>query len=174
MDWFKIGKRVHQSSILSPWLFSLDSEYIMQNAGLDESQAEIKIAGKNNNLRCRWYHSNGRKWRELRSLLMWVKSWLKIHHSKNEGHGIQSHHFMANRWGEKWKQWQILFSWAPKLLQMLTAASKRHLLLGRKATTNLDRVLNSTAIILLTKMCSQSCGFSSSHVWMWEVDHKEG
>ena len=51
---------------------------------------------------------------------------------------------------------------------------KRCLLLGRKATTNLDRVLNSTAIILLTKMCSQSCGFSSSHVWMWEVDHKEG
>ena len=43
MDWFKIGKRVHQSSILSPWLFSLDSEYIMQNAGLDESQAEIKF-----------------------------------------------------------------------------------------------------------------------------------
>ena len=43
---------------------------------------------------------------------------------------------------------------------------KRHLLLGRKATTNLDRVLNSTAIILLTKMCSQNCGFSSSHEWM--------
>ena len=31
---------------------------------------------------------------------MWVKSWLKIHHSKNEDHGIQSHHFMANRWGK--------------------------------------------------------------------------
>ena len=49
MDWFKIGKRVHQGCLLSTSLFNLHSEYIMWNAGLGESQAGIKIAGKNNN-----------------------------------------------------------------------------------------------------------------------------
>ena len=52
MDWFKIGKGVHQGSILSPCLFNLYAEYITQNDKLDETQAGIKIAGRNiNNLR---------------------------------------------------------------------------------------------------------------------------
>ena len=52
MDWFQIGKRVHQAYILSPCLFNFYAEYIMKNAGLDESQAGIKIPGRNiNNLR---------------------------------------------------------------------------------------------------------------------------
>ena len=46
-DWFLIGKRVHQGCILSPFLFNLYAEYIMRNAGLDEAQAGIKIAGRN-------------------------------------------------------------------------------------------------------------------------------
>ena len=51
-DWFQIGKGVHQGCILSPCLFNLYAEYIMQNAGLDEAQAGIKIARRNiNNLR---------------------------------------------------------------------------------------------------------------------------
>ena len=51
-DWFQIGKGVHQGCILSPCLFNLNAEYIMRNAGLDEAQAGIKIAGRNiNNLR---------------------------------------------------------------------------------------------------------------------------
>ena len=51
-DWFLIGKRVCQGCILSPCLFNLYAEYIMRNAGLEEAQAGIKIAGKNiNNLR---------------------------------------------------------------------------------------------------------------------------
>ena len=51
-DWFQIGKGVHQGCILSPCLFNLYAEYIMQNAGLDEAQAGIKIAERNiNNLR---------------------------------------------------------------------------------------------------------------------------
>ena len=51
-DWFQIGKGVHQGCILSPCLFNLYAEYIMENAGLDELQAGIKIAGRNiNNLR---------------------------------------------------------------------------------------------------------------------------
>ena len=53
MDWFQIVKGVGQSCILSPCLFDFYAEYIMWNAGLDESQAGIKIARRNiNNLRC--------------------------------------------------------------------------------------------------------------------------
>ena len=76
--------------------------------------------------------------------------------------------------GKQWKQLQTLFSWAPKPLQMMTAALKlkRHLLLGRKAMTNLDSILKAET--LLTKVhLSQSYDFSSSHVWMWELSHKE-
>ena len=52
MDWFQIGKRVRQGCILSPCLFNFYEEYIMRNAGLEEAQAGIKIAGRNiNNLR---------------------------------------------------------------------------------------------------------------------------
>ena len=51
MDWFKIGKEVHQGCILSPCLFNFYAEYVMQNAGLDDSQAGIRIARRNNNLR---------------------------------------------------------------------------------------------------------------------------
>ena len=52
IDWFQIGKGVHQGCILSPCLFKLFAEYIMQNAGMDEAQAGIKIARRNtNNLR---------------------------------------------------------------------------------------------------------------------------
>ena len=49
MDWFQIGKRVCQGCILSPFLFKVHAEYIMQNAELDEAQAGIKIAARNTN-----------------------------------------------------------------------------------------------------------------------------
>ena len=51
VDWFKIGKGVHEVCILSVCLFNLYAEYIMRNARLDDSQAGIKISGRNNNLR---------------------------------------------------------------------------------------------------------------------------
>ena len=52
IDWFQVGKEVHQGCILSLCLFNLYAEYIMRNAGLEETQARIKIAGRNiNNLR---------------------------------------------------------------------------------------------------------------------------
>ena len=65
---------------------------------------------------------------ELKSLLMKVKeesgkSWLKAQHSENEDHGIRSHHFMGNRWGNS-RMCQTLFFGAPKSLQMVTAAMK--------------------------------------------------
>ena len=72
MDWLKIEKGVHQGCTLSLYLFNLYAEYIMRNSWLDDSQTGIKIAERNiNNLR--WYHSNGRKQRELKSLLIRVK-----------------------------------------------------------------------------------------------------
>ena len=74
-DWFKIGKGVHQGCILSPYLFSLHAEYIMRNARLEETQAGIKIAGRNiNNLR---YADDttlmAESKKELKSLVMKVK-----------------------------------------------------------------------------------------------------
>ena len=75
---------------------------------------------------------------------------------------------MANRWGKKCKQCQILFSWAPKSLQMVTEAMKlkdTHLLLGRKAVTNLDNILKSRDFADKGPS-SQSYGFSSSRVQM--------
>ena len=51
MDWFKIGKGVHQGCILSPYIYDLYAKYIMWNARLNKSQARIKIAGRINNLR---------------------------------------------------------------------------------------------------------------------------
>ena len=73
--WFQIGKGVCQGCILSPYLFNLYAEYIMRNAGLEEAQAGIKIAGRNiNNLR----YADGTSLmaeseEELKSLLMKVK-----------------------------------------------------------------------------------------------------
>ena len=101
----------------------------MQNAGLDEAQAGIKIARRNiNNLR---YTDDttlmGESEEELKSLLMKVKEesekvGLKLNIQKTD-HGIQSHHFIANKWGNNGKS-ENLFSWAPKSLQMVTAAMK--------------------------------------------------
>ena len=88
IDWFQIGKGVRQGCILLSCLFNFYAEYIMRNAGLEEAQAEIKIAGRNlNNLR---YADDttlmAESEEELKSLLMKVKeesgkSWLKAQHS---------------------------------------------------------------------------------------------
>ena len=102
-DWFQIGKGVRQGYILSPCLFNLYAGYILRNARLDEAQAEIKIARRNiNNLR---YADDttliAESEEELKSLLMKVKEESEkvdlTQHSENKDHGIQSHHFMANR-----------------------------------------------------------------------------
>ena len=105
-DWFQIGKGVHQGCILPSCLFNLYAGYIMQNAGLGEAQAGIKIARRNiNNLR---YSDDTtlitKSEEELKSFLMKVKeesekAGLKFNIQKNEDHGSRSHHFMANRLG---------------------------------------------------------------------------
>ena len=100
----------------------------MQHAGLDEAQAGIKITQRNiNNLR---YADDttlmAESEEELKSLLMvkeeW-KSWLKIQSSKNKDHGIQSHHFMANRLGNSGNSDRV-FSWTQNSLKMVTAVMK--------------------------------------------------
>ena len=115
-DWFQIGKGVCQGCILSPCLFNLYAEYIMRNAGLEEAQAGIKIAGRNiNNLR---YADDTILTAESKQVLKsldeserWEwKSWLKTQHSKkNEDHGIWFHHLMANRWGSNGKSERFYF-----------------------------------------------------------------
>ena len=100
----------------------------MRNVGLEETQAGIKIAGRNiNNLR---YADDitlmAESEEELQSLLMKakVKSWLKAQHSENEDHGIWSHHFMTDSWGNSGNSVRLYFWGAPKPLQMVTAAMK--------------------------------------------------
>ena len=88
----------------------------MRNAELEEQQAGIKTAGRNiNNLR---YADDttlmAEREEELKSLRMKVKvesekSWLKAQHSENENHGIRSHHFMGNRWGNSEKSVRLYF-----------------------------------------------------------------
>ena len=87
----------------------------MRNAGLEETQAGIKIAGRSiNNLR---YTDDttlmAESEEELKSLLMKVKiewkSWLKAQHSENEDHGIWSHHFNGNRWGNSGNSVRLYF-----------------------------------------------------------------
>ena len=103
----------------------------MRNARLDEAQALIKISGRNiNNLR---YADDttlmAESEEELNSLLMKVKEesekvGLKLNIRKTKIMASGPITSFGQIDGEKWKQWQILFSWAPKLLQMVTAAMK--------------------------------------------------
>ena len=132
---------------MSPCLFNLYAEYIITNAGLDEAQAGIKTVGRNiNNLR---YPDDNtlvaEREEELKSLLMKLKEESEkadTQCSENEDLGIQSHHFMANRWGNNGN-----------------SEVKRRLLLGRKAMTNLGSILKSRDITLPTKVLVKAMAF---------------
>ena len=126
-DWFQIGKGVRQGCILSPCLFNLYTEYIMRNAGLEEAQTVIKIAGRNiNNLR---YADDttltAESEEELKSLLMKVKE-----ESEKVGLklSIQKTKIMASgpiiSWQIDGKTMTDFIFWAPKSLQMVIAAMK--------------------------------------------------
>ena len=116
MDSFKIGKGVRQGCILSPCLFNFYAEYIMQNSRLDETQAGNKTAMRNiNNLR---YTDDttlmAESEEELKSPLMKVKVesekvGLKLNIQENKDHGIWSHHFMGNRWGNSGNSVRLYF-----------------------------------------------------------------
>ena len=130
----------------------------MWNAGLDDSQAGIKIAGRNiNNLR---YADDNtlmpENEEELKSLLVKVKeeslkSWLKTQHSKNKNHGVQSHHFMQIDVEKVDTVTDFIFLGSKWLNGDCSHEIKRHLLLERKAMTNLDSLLKSRDIILPTR-----------------------
>ena len=129
-NWFQTGKGVCQGCILLPCVFNFYAEYIMRNAGLEEAQAGIKIAGGNiNNLR---YADDitlmAESEEELKGLLIKVKE-----ESEKAGLklNIQKTKIMAagpiTSWqidGKQWKPWLTLFFWAPKSLQMVIAAMK--------------------------------------------------
>ena len=81
------------------------------------------------------------------------KSWLKAQHSENEDHGIQSHHFMANRWGNSGNSVRLYFGGSKNTADGACSHEiKRHLLLGRKVMTNLDSIFKSRDITLSTKV----------------------
>ena len=128
IDWVKIGKGVCQGCTLSPCLFNLHTEYIMQNAGLDEAQAGIKIAGRNmSNLR---YAEDttlmAESKEELKSLLMKEeseKAGLKLNIKKTKTMASSS----ITSWqidGETVQTVRDFIFLAPKSLQMVTAAMK--------------------------------------------------
>ena len=157
-NWFQIGKEVHQGCILSPYLFNLYAEYIMRNAGLEEAQAGIKISGRNtNNLRYANDTTLIAESKELKSLLMKVKE-----ESEKVGikFNIQKTKIMAS---DPITSWQIDGETMETVTDFIFLGSKitadgdwsheikRHLLLGRKAMTNLDSILKSRDITLLTK-----------------------
>ena len=150
-DWFQIGKGVHQGCILSPCLFNFYAEYIMRNPGLEETQAGIKIAGRNlNNLR---YADDtslmAESEEELKSLLMEVKE-------KSEKVGlklnIQKTKIMASG---PITSWQIDGETVKRVDEFILGGSKitedgdcsheikRRLLLGRKVMTNLDSIFKT-------------------------------
>ena len=145
----KLRKGVHQGLLMSPCLFNLYAEYIMRNTRLDEVQAGIKIAGRNiNDCRCEEETTlMTESEEELKSLLMKVKE-----ESEKAGLklNIQKTKIIASL---QWKQWQTIF-WGSKITADGDCCHeiKRHLLLGRKAMTNLDSILKSRDITLLTKV----------------------
>ena len=168
-DWFQIRKGVRQGYISSPSLFNLYSKYIILNARLGEAEARIKIARRNiNNLRypdditlmaeCK---------EELKSLLMKVKE-------ESEKVGLklnfQNTKIMAS---SPITSWQIHGETMETVRDFILGGSKitadgdcsheikRHLLLGRKAMTNLDSILKSRCYFTKKGPSSQSYGFSS-------------
>ena len=83
------------------------------------------------------------------------KSWLKPQHSENEDHGIWSHHFMGNRWGNSGNSVRLFWRSGSKITADVDCSReiKRCLLLGRKIMTNLDNIFKSRDITLPTKVC---------------------
>ena len=171
-NWFQIGKGVRQKCILSPYLFHLYAEYIIRNAGLHEAQAGIKIAGKNiNNLR---YADDTTLMAESKEEL---KMKVKEQHEKvGLKINIQKTKITAS---SPITSWQIDGEMMETETDFIFLGSKitadgdcsyeikSHLLLGRKAMTNLDSILKSRDTTVPTKVhLLKAMFFSSCHVWM--------
>ena len=161
-DWFKIGKGGHQSCILSPCLLNLYAEYIMWNAGLDASHTGFAQDWQEKYQQpqiCRWHHLTAESEEELKSLLMKVKE-----ESEKAGlkFKIQKAKIMAS---SPTTSWQIDGGNVETVSDFIFLGSrinadskcshkiKRHSLLERIAMSNLDSILKSRDITLLTKVC---------------------
>ena len=154
---------VCQGCILSPCLFNFYAEYIMRSAGLEETQARIKIAGTNiNNLR---YADDitltAASGEELKSLLMKVKESEKVNIFTFRKLNIQKTKIMASGPITSWQiggetmETVTDFIWGGSKITAECDCShkiKRCLFLGRKAMTNLDSIFKSRDITLLTKI----------------------
>ena len=164
-DWFQIGKGVYKDCILSPCLFNFCAQYIMRNTGLDETQAGIRIAGRNiNNLR---YADDttlvAENEEELKGLLMKVKEGSEKVDSTFRK--LRSWHPVPSLHGrETVADYFILLYF---LSSKITADGKysheikRHSFFGRKVMTNLASILKSRDYFVNKCLSSQSYGFSS-------------
>ena len=160
-DWFQIGKGVRQGWILSPCLFNFYAEYITRHARLEETQAGIKIAGRNiNNLRyADDFTLMAESEEELKSLLMKVKE-----ESEKVGWKLTIQKTKTMAFGPI-TSWEIDGETVETVSDFILGSSKitadgdcsheikRCLLLGRKVMTNLDSILKSWDITLPTKVC---------------------
>ena len=159
-DWFQIGEGVCQGCMLSPCLFNLYAEYIMRNTGLDEAQAEIKIAGRNiNNLRYADDTTLMAESEELKKLLMKVKE-----ESEKVGLKLNILKTKIMAFGPT-TSWEIDGETVETVADFIFLSSKitadgdcsheikRRLLLGRKIITNLDSILKSRDYFAIT--CQQ-------------------
>jgi len=154
-DWFQIGKGISQGCISSPCLFNLYEEYIMRNAGLDDAQARIKIAGRNIS-KLRYADDTilmAESEEDLKNFLMSMKEesekvGLKLH--------IQKTKIMASGPITSWQRdWETMETVRDFILggSKITADGdcsheiKRSLLLGRKVMTNLNSILKSRTLL---------------------------
>ena len=169
-DWFQIGKGVRQGCILSPCLFNVYAEYIMRNAGLEETQAGIKIAGRNNNkLRYADDTTLRAESEELKSLLKVKEESEKVGLKFN----IQKTKIMAS---SPITSWQINGETVETVADYIFLGSKitadgdcsheikRCLLLGRKYDQSRQHVKKQRHYFVNKGPSSQGYGFSSGHV----------
>ena len=176
-DWFQIGKGVHQSCILSSCLFNFYTEYTMWNTRLDEAQDGIKIAGEiliTSDMQMTWPY--GKKWGGTKE---------PLDESDKCNAGSKQHSkkkFMASGPITSWQiDGERMETVTDYFLGLQTHCrwwllpwNLKTLALWKKRYDQLDSVFKNRDNYFFNKdLSSQSCGFASSHVWMWNLDYKE-
>ena len=129
---------------------------------------------------CRWHHPYGRRQRRTKESLDKSereerKSWLQAQHSENKDHGIRSHHFMANRWGNSGKRVRLYFGGLQNHCRWwLQPWNEKTLAPWKKSYDQPRQHIKKQRHFFANKgPSSQSYVFSSSHVWMWELEYKK-